>query len=310
MIMSFFNKVIKHSVNLFLTACGRLLSDKNYYRLQYFVVLGRFPNIDNPKLFTEKLQWLKLYDRNPSYTKVVDKYEAKEIVSKIIGDEYIIPTLGVWNSPDDIDFETLPQQFVLKTTFGGGADGVFICRDKSKLDIKETVQRIKKSFKTDPYIRAREWPYKDVPRRVIAEKYMEDDSGELRDYKFYCFRGVPKVMLLASNRFTNHNFNYYDMDFNVLPITSVMGIQSSEIMECPSCFDEMKDIAAKLSKNFPHVRVDLYYCSGRVFFGELTLYDSSGYDDLNSKEWNQQFGDWIILPEKEYWKSTNVLDVK
>ena len=298
MIMCFFSKVIRHGVNLFLKVCGRLLSDKYYYSLQYFVILGSFPNIDNPKLFTEKLQWLKLYDRNPLYTKIVDKYEVKEIVSKVIGDKYIIPTIGVWNSPDEIDFDGLPQQFVLKTTFGGGADGVFICKDKSKLDIRETVKRLKKSFKTDPYIRAREWPYKGVPRRVIAEQYMEDDSGELRDYKFYCFSGVPKVLLLASHRFTSHSFNYFDMEFNVLPITSLMGTQSSEMMECPSCFEEMKDIATRLSNSFPHVRVDLYYCFGKVFFGELTLYDSSGYDNLNSKEWNQRFGDWITLPEQ------------
>lgn len=294
--MNIFNKILRHSVNLFLSIFGRFLNDKNYYRLQYFVIIGRFPNIDNPILFTEKLQWLKLYDHNPVYTKIVDKYEVKNIISKIIGDKYLIPTLGVWNSPEEIDIDSLPNQFVLKTTFGGGGDGIVICRDKSRLNIDETIKKLKKSFNTDPYIRAREWPYKNVPRRIIAEQYMEDDSGELRDYKFYCFNGVPKVMLVASNRFTNHNFNYFDMDFNVLPITSAMGAQSDVKMERPEGFEEMKEVATKLSRNFAHVRVDLYSSGGKVLFGELTLYDSSGYDDLNSNEWNKRFGDWITLP--------------
>lgn len=294
--MNIFKKILRHSVNFFLSIFGRFLNDKNYFRLQYFVILGRFPNIDNPILFTEKLQWLKLYDHNPVYTKIVDKYEVKNIISKIIGDKYLIPTLGVWNSPEEIDFDSLPNQFVLKTTFGGGGDGIVICRDKSRLNIDETIKKLKKSFNTDPYIRAREWPYKNVPRRIIAEQYMEDDSGELRDYKFYCFNGVPKVMLVASNRFTNHNFNYFDMDFNVLPITSAMGAQSDVKMERPEGFEEMKEVATKLSRNFAHVRVDLYSSGGKVLFGELTLYDSSGYDDLNSKKWNKRFGDWITLP--------------
>jgi len=302
MIKSIIRKLVRRGLGAYLLVFGRFISDKTYYRIQYYAVLGRFPNIDNPILYTEKLQWLKLYDHNPIYTKIVDKYEVKNIISKIIGDKYIIPTLGVWNSPEEIDFDSLPNQFVLKTTFGGGGDGIVICKDKSKLIIDETIKKLKKSFNTDPYIRAREWPYKNVPRRIIAEQYMEDDSGELRDYKFYCFNGEPKVMLVASNRFTNHNFNYFDMDFNVLPITSAMGAQSDVKMNRPDCFDEMKEVAAKLSKGFPHVRVDLYNSGGKVLFGELTLYDSSGYDDLNSKEWNRRFGDWISLPKKD---STN-----
>lgn len=305
MIKSIIRKLVRRGLGAYLLVFGRFISDKTYYRIQYYAVLGRFPNIDNPILYTEKLQWLKLYDHNPIYTKIVDKYEVKNIISKIIGENYIIPTLNVWNSPEEIDFDSLPNQFVLKTTFGGGGDGIVICRDKSMLNIDETIKKLKKSFNTDPYIRAREWPYKNVPRRIIAEQYMEDDSGELRDYKFYCFNGEPKVMLVASNRFTNHNFNYFDMDFNVLPITSAMGAQSDVKMNRPDCFDEMKEVAAKLSKGFPHVRVDLYNSGGKVLFGELTLYDSSGYDDLSSEEWNRRFGDWITLPMKTSNKSNN-----
>lgn len=296
--MQILKRIIRISSKIFLRLFGRFLNDKNYYRLQYFAILGRIPNIENPTLYTEKLQWLKLYDHNPLYTKIVDKYEVKQYISGIIGDHYIIPTIGVWDSPKDIDFNSLPNRFVLKTTFGGGGDGIAICRDKEHADINVIREKIEKSFNTNPYLRAREWPYKNVPHRVIAEKYMEDDSGELRDYKFYCFDGVPKVMLVASNRFTNHNFNYFDMDFKVLPITSAMGSNADVSFERPACFDEMKEIAAKLSTGFAHVRVDLYYCEGKTYFGELTLYDSSGFDDLNSEEWNQRFGDWLNLPEK------------
>lgn len=297
--MHIIRKIINHSIKAFLKLFGWCINDKTYYRLQYYAILGKIPNIDKPSLYTEKLQWLKLYDHNPLYTKIVDKYEVKQYISKLIGEQYIIPTIGVWNSPKDIDFNTLPNEFVLKTTFGGGGDGIAICRDKKHSDISVIRKKIEKSFNTNPYVRAREWPYKNVPHRVIAEKYMEDDSGELRDYKFYCFDGVPKVMLVASNRFTNHNFNYFDMDFNVLPITSAMGAHADASFERPECFDEMKEIAAKLSAGFAQVRVDLYYCEGKTYFGELTLYDSSGFDDLNSEEWNQKFGDWLKLPEKK-----------
>lgn len=297
--MHFIRKIVSRSIKVLLRLFGWCINDKNFYRLQYYAILGKLPNIDNPSLYTEKLQWLKLYDHNPLYTQIVDKYEVKQYISKIIGDQYIIPTIGVWDSPKDIDFNSLPNRFVLKTTFGGGGDGIAICRDKEHADINVIREKIEKSFNTNPYLRAREWPYKNVPHRVIAEKYMEDDSGELRDYKFYCFDGIPKVMLVASNRFTNHNFNYFDMDFKVLPITSAMGSHAEVTFERPACFDEMKDIAAKLSAGFSHVRVDLYYCEGKTYFGELTLYDSSGFDDLNSEEWNQKFGDWLKLPEKK-----------
>ncbi len=302
--MHFLKKIVRHSVRVFLLLFERVIGDKQYYRLQYFIMLGKIPNIDNPSLYTEKLQWLKLYDRNPLYTKLVDKYEVKQYISSIIGERYIIPTIGVWDSPDEIDFTSLPNKFVLKTTFGGGGDGVTICRDKHNTNLDSLREKIRKSFNTNPYVRAREWPYKNVPRRIIAEQYMEDDSGELRDYKFYCFGGVPKVMLVASNRFTNHNFNYFDMDFKVLPITSAMGAHADVSFERPKCFEEMKEVAAKLSVGFAHVRVDLYCCENQVYFGELTLYDSSGFDDLNSEEWNQRFGDWITLP-KTIGKSTD-----
>ncbi len=270
------------------------LPDKMYLELLYFFKLGKKLNLKDPKTFTAKLQWLKLYNRHPEYTKMVDKYEVKNYVSEILGKDYIIPTLG------DINFDELPSKFVLKTTHGGGSVGVVICKDKALLNMDNAKKNIEESFKLDIYKMFREWPYKNVPKRIIAEQYMQDDSGELRDYKFYCFNGEPKVMLLASNRFTEHNFTYFDMDFHKLPISSRDGKISSEVLEKPENFDEMKLVAKKLSQGLPHVRVDLYSCNHRIYFGELTFFDGSGYDDMESDEWNLRFGSWLNLPIKYY----------
>lgn len=274
------------------------LPDELYLKLLFRFKMGYKLNLKNPKTFTEKLQWLKLYNRKPEYTTMVDKYAVKEYVAKIIGEEYIIPTLGVWDKFDDIDFSKLPQQFVLKTTHGGGGGGVVICKDKKTFNKADALTKLNQSLKSDIYKSLREWPYKNVPKRIIAEKFMVDSSGELRDFKFYCFDGTPKVLLVASNRFTSHNFDYFDMDFNRLPITSVAGKNNYEINESPSNFEKMKELVAILSKGLPHVRIDLYNCNGDIYFGEMTFYDSSGFDDMNSNEWNSRFGSWITLPFK------------
>ena len=169
-----------------------IVPDKIQLSLLHKVYVGRLVNWESPKTFTEKLQWLKLYDRKPEYTQMVDKYAVKKYVAKIIGEEYIIPTLGVWDTPEDIDWELLPQQFVLKTTHGGGSNGVWICKDKSIFDRKKCLEEIHRSLKSDLYWKYREWPYKDVPKRIIAEKYISETSKyevpkDLDDYKFFCF---------------------------------------------------------------------------------------------------------------------------
>lgn len=276
---------------------GGTLSDKLYLQILYYLKMGRLLNLKQPTRFTEKLQWIKLFYRLPILTTLVDKEQVKPHVAKIIGEEHLIRTLGVWNSFKEIEFDKLPNKFVLKTTNGGGGTSVVICRDKDHLDIDMAKRTIERSLRQDIYKHFREWPYKNVSHRIICEEYKEDDSGELRDYKFFCFNGVPKVMLLASNRYTAHNFNYYDMDFNKLPITSVAGSQSSEELKRPDTFEEMKAIASKLSNGFPHVRVDLYSCEGKVYFGEMTFFDSSGYDNMSSDEWDLKFGSWMVLPD-------------
>lgn len=279
--------------------CGRWLPDRLYIKMMYRFKVGRRLNLNNPQRFTEKLQWLKLYDRNPSYTNIVDKFEVKTYIANLIGKEYIIPTIGVWNRPEEIDWDSLPQRFVLKTTNGGGGDGIVICRNKSLLDTDKAIYKLNKNAQSNLYSHLREWPYKNIVPRIIAEEYLEDESGELRDYKFYCFGGIPKVMLIASNRFTEHNFNYYDMDFNQLPIHSAVGGKSNIVFDRPDNFEEMIELSKKLSQGFPHIRVDLYNVNNKSYFGELTFFDSSGYDNLNSDTVDLEWGSWIALPTKK-----------
>lgn len=276
---------------------GHLIPDSIYLKIMYRLILGRKLNLRNPQRYTEKLQWQKLYDRNPIYTTIVDKYAVKEYVCNIIGPEYIIPTIGVWDCPSQIDWEILPEQFVLKTTHGGGGSGVVICRDKLSFDFKLAEEQLKINMKQDLYAAYREWPYSGVPHRVLAEELLPCDSnGQVLDYKFYCFGGEPKVMLIASDRFTSHNFTYYDMNFNKLNIISRQGNNSSYDFSCPSSFEEMKLIAKRLSEGFPQIRVDLYNINGRIFFGELTLFDTSGFDDMSSDLIDMEWGSWINLP--------------
>lgn len=272
------------------------LPDKVYIQLYYFAQFKRFCNFKNPKTYNEKLQWLKLHDRNPMYTKIVDKYEAKEYVSSIIGDEYIIPTLGVWDCVDEIDINTLPDQFVLKCTHD--SEGVVICKNKSEFDFESTKQLLNKCLKNNFYYIGREWPYKNIKPRVIAEEYMEDSIyGELRDYKFFCFNGEPKVMFIASNRSNGDvRFDYYDLKFNHLNIRQKYNHSDIRI-DKPVNFNKMIELSRILSKNFSHLRVDFYEVNGKVYFGELTFYHFSGFMPFEPGDWDMKFGDWIKLPE-------------
>lgn len=256
-------------------------------------------NLSKPKSYNEKLQWMKLYDRNPLYTTMVDKYAVKEYVGNIIGQEYIIPTLGVWDSFDDIDFDSLPNQFVLKCTHDSG--GLVICKDKSKLDLSKAKEKIESSLRTDYYMNGREWPYKDVPKRIIAEKYMEDTkTAELRDYKFFCFDGKVKWLFIATDRQNREEpyFDFFDMDFNHLPLQH--GHPNAPVMpEKPKSFELMKAFASKLSQGLPHVRVDFYEVDGKVYFGELTFFHHGGWTPFTPEKWDYIFGEEIILPSKK-----------
>lgn len=274
------------------------MNDKEYLEKMFKSRFGYSLNWDNPRTYNEKLQWLKLNDRNPDYIMMVDKYEVKQYVASKIGEEYIIKTLGVWNHFDEIDFEELPNQFVLKCTHDSG--GLVICTDKSALDIPAAKKKIEECLKKNYYWSGREWPYKMVKPRIIAEEYMEDNkTKELRDYKFFCFDGEPKALFIASERqskIEETKFDFFDADFNHLPFTN--GHPNATVVpEKPSEFEKMKDLARILSKGIVHVRVDFYEVSGKVYFGELTFSHWSGMMPFDPPEWDKKFGDWINLKQ-------------
>ena len=284
------------SIKSVLKKCSRCLSDKAYIKLAYFRRFHRFPNLKNPKTYNEKLQWLKLYDRKPIYTTMVDKYEAKKYVADIIGEEYIIPTLGVWDKFDDIDFDSLPNQFVLKCTHDSG--GLVICKDKKDFDIYRAKRKINKSLSTNYYYHGREWQYKNVKPRIISEKYMEDSkTSELRDYKFFCFNGEAKMLFIATDRQKKDEetkFDFFDMDFNLLPFTNGHP-HASVVPKKPKCFDEMRILAEKLSVGIPQLRVDFYEVNGKVYFGELTFFHWGGMMPFDPPEWDEKIGQWIDI---------------
>lgn len=272
-------------------------SDEMFLRLYFWCNLGYKLDLKNPRTFNEKINWLKLYDRHKEYSVMVDKKEAKEYVSSLIGSKYIIPTLAVYNSVDEIDFEKLPNQFVLKCTHDSG--GIVVCKDKTLLDRKKAVEKLRVGLKSNFVSITREYPYKSVKPRIIAEEYMEDETGyELRDYKIFCFDGEPKYLFVASDRQKegeDTKFDFFDLDWNHIPVTN--GHPNAKVpINKPKNFEEMIEVAKKLSKGIPHVRVDLYNCNGKIYFGELTFFHWGGMTPYDPIEWDYKFGEYIHLP--------------
>lgn len=271
---------------------------EEFLKIRYRSEFGKKLNLECPETYTEKLQWLKLYDHRPEYTLMVDKFAVKQYVAERIGEEYVIPLLGVWERIEDIDFASLPEKFVLKTTHDSG--GLVICKDKKELDIQRAIKKLTYFLNRRYYDYNREWPYKNVKPRIIAEQYMEDSTyGELRDYKFFTFGGVPKVLYIAQGRGKGEPTvaDFFDMDFNHLPFT--IDHDTAEVPpEKPQNFELMKKLAAKLSEGTPQLRVDFYEVDGRVYFGEMTFFHCSGLAPFHPKEWDRIFGDWVTLPPK------------
>lgn len=277
------------------TSLDRILSDKLYLKIKYRCFMGKPLQLDPPITYNDKLQWLKLYDHNPLYTSLVDKYEVKKIVAEKMGEQYIIPTLGVWDNVDRIDFDSLPNQFVLKTTHDSG--GVCICKDKGIFDIEAAKKKLRKSFNTNFFLLGREWPYKNVPKRIIAEKYMEDlDTKELRDYKFFCFSGEVKMMFIATDRQNREEpfFDFFDRDFNHLDIINGHPQNPSQ-PSMPVHYSEMIRLAEELSQGIPHVRIDFYEVNGKIYFGEYTFFHHSGCMPMEPEEWDYKMGEWIKI---------------
>ena len=294
-------KFLHNSDYRFLVSAGKgwkaHVSAEAFVKRMYRIHMGREPDLENPGTYTEKLQWLKLYDHRPEYTTLVDKYAVKQYVADKIGEQYVIPLLGAWDRVEDIDFDALPDRFVLKTTHDSG--GILVCTDKRKLDIPAARKKLKPFLKRDYYARNREWPYKHVPHRIIAEAYMEDSATkELRDYKFFTFGGEPKVLYIAQGRGRGEptTADFFDMEFNHLDFT-IDHDMAPIPPEKPECFEEMKRLAAILSEGTPQLRVDFYQVDGRVYFGEMTFFHCSGMEAFHPESWDRKFGDWVVLPE-------------
>lgn len=280
---------------------GQGVSDKTYLKLRYRLIFGEKLHLDQPTGYNEKINWLKIYNRDPLYPNLVDKAEVKAFVAPLIGEDRIIKTLGVWNNFNDIDFEKLPNQFVLKSTNGGGGTGVVICKDKASFNRSKAKERIESSMHFN-WRYEREWVYKDIKPRIIAEEYMfNTDGSDLVDWKIHCFNGEPRVLFYASDRYSpgeKLKFDWYDMDLNHLPVKSKGYENANKRIEPFPEWEQMKDIARKLSKDLPYVRVDLYLINRRIYFGELTFFHDGGVVALEPMEWEKTFGSWIRLPNK------------
>ena len=279
---------------------GFLLNDKLYLKLLFRIRMGYRLNLDNPETFSEKIQWLKIYDRQPRYTTLVDKYLVKDIVADIIGKEHIIPTIGVWDNPESIEWDKLPKQFVLKTTHGGGNSGVVICKDKDLIDRQHVIDKLKKSLKQDIYKTFREWPYKNLKKQIIAEKYMaQEDGSQLIDYKFFCFNGEPKYVYLSQYSHGNDKdiSRFFDLSWSQAPFQREGEKIANVIPKKPDLFDEMTEMAKLLSKDIALVRVDLYEINQIIYFSELTFYPSSGMQPYEPFEWDKKLGDLLSLPK-------------
>lgn len=271
------------------------LSDEEYIRKMYYCYFGREIDLDNPETFNEKLQWLKLNDRKNEYTSIVDKYEIKRVITEQIGERYVVPTYGVWDSFKEIDFNLLPDRFVLKTTHDSG--GVVICRSKKSFDLKNAKKILNHSLKNNYYKHTREWPYKNVKPRIIAEMFLDNDNEEIDDYKVHCFNGEPKITLVCSDRHSPSGLteDFYDNDWNHLNLKRPGVPNSKKSHNKPVNFDEMLSISRILSKNHPFIRVDFYIVKDRLYIGELTFYPSGGFNGFKPEEYDMILGNWIVL---------------
>ena len=271
-----------------------LFPDKLYLKVCFYLEMGTTLNLKVPQTFNEKLQWLKLYNRKPEYTMMVDKILVKEYIADIIGREYVVPILGVWNNPDEIDYDSLPDNFVLKTNHSGGNTGVVIVKDKAKIDKEFVRRKLQTSLKSDIYKRYREWPYKNVKKKIFAETYLGD---ELIDYKFSCFDGyVDSVMICLDRQLGDPKFYFFDSQWNLRRYNK-RGINAPKdfTIPKPEKIDDMFDLASKISRNFPYSRIDLYNINGKIYFGEITFFPASGFDANLLPETDEYFGSLINL---------------
>lgn len=270
------------------------LPDKIYLKWMFSAIVKEKLDLKNPKTFNQKLQWLKLYNRKDEYTKMVDKYMVREYIKEKIGEDYLIPLLGVYNHFDEIPFNELPNAFVMKCTHDSG--GVVICEDKSHFDFEKAKKKINTCLKRNYYYRGREWPYKNIEPKIIIEKYMGND---LKDYKFMCFHGEAKCSFVCSNRNTKEGLHvtFFDLDFHKMPFERHYPSSIEEIQK-PIHYQKMLELSTILSKNIPFVRVDFYEIDGKIYFGELTFFPGNGTEEFTPRKYDELLGEWIILPNE------------
>ena len=284
--------------NLSKSFVTKIIPDRFYIQLMFRFHFGRFADLKAPKTFSEKLQWLKLYDRKEIYTTMVDKYRVKEYVANLIGEEHVVPTLGVWNNAKQIDFNNLPDQFVLKTNNDSG--GMVICRDKSFINQKEAIKKLNKHLKRNGYWYGREWPYKKVKPVVFAEQYMEDQesakvSRNLNVYKIFTINGKPiLIQTIQNDKKPNETIDYFDCEWNLLQMRQNFP-NSEHPLPKPKTLDTMLMLAGKLANGFVNLRVDFYEVNGQVFFSEFTFFSDSGFTRFDPPEWDFKLGEWLHL---------------
>lgn len=281
-------------IKKFILEATRIIPDRLYLKVAYRIVTGKKLHLSPPKTYNEKLQWLKLYNRNPDYTSLVDKYEVRKFISDTVGAEYLVPVCGVWNTFEEIDFASLPEKFVLKCTHDCG--GLVICKDKSKLDIGETKRIITSSLKNNFYYQGREWPYKNVKPRIYAEMYMEDMGQEqLTDYKVFNFSGEPKIIQVDYDRYAGHKRQFYDVNWNRLDISFHFPSDMSKKLSKPLVLDEIIRLSKILSKGFPHLRTDFYIVDNKVYIGEMTFFHGTGFGKWTPASFDLEMGEWLNI---------------
>lgn len=270
------------------------LPDRPYLRLVYWAEMGKRLNLDPPVTYNEKLQWLKIYDRKPEYTKYVDKYAVRSHVRATIGEQYLIPLLGLYNSVEEINWAMLPKQFVLKCTHGSGSN--IICKEKDKLDIQGSKMKVNKWMKKSWFWFGREWPYRNVKPRIICEEFLSNHGEVPDDYKVLCFNGKAKLIEVHTGRYENHRQDFYDINWNKTEISQAAFTRiSNKIIKKPQVLEEMLQLSEKLSQNTYHVRIDWYVVEKRLYFGEITFFDSSGFCPFDTEDFDLLLGRWINL---------------
>ena len=273
-----------------------LKAKKHFLERWFEDQVGYFPNIDDPKTFDEKIQWYKLYYNDPLIAKCIDKITFKDHIKEVIGSEYVIPTLGTYSNANEINFNELPNQFVIKSNCGSGAEEIIIVNDKSKLDIESTRKTISSWEK--PWWRSAWGGYEFIQLRILIEEYIEQIDGQVYDYKFMCFNGEPKYVSVATNRFANRTVDLFDLDWKEQELSPSGASHSEKNLERPKNLPRMIEISRKVSKPFPYVRVDLYDLGDRIYIGELTFYPGGGFSKYNPIEWDYKFGEMLKLPDR------------